>query len=79
MGGYAMAYHCSELPFVFSNIHLQLQVVCAAFGTEKHSQSFTRSEYVSRTANIFLEDQRPKVCTEHNSKNSNSVHTNQRN
>lgn len=22
MGGYAMAYHCSELPFVFNNIHL---------------------------------------------------------
>ncbi|MBQ7570424.1 MAG: carboxylesterase family protein, partial [Synergistaceae bacterium] len=27
MGGYAMAYHCSELPFVFNNVNLTAETV----------------------------------------------------
>ncbi|MBQ4490329.1 MAG: carboxylesterase family protein, partial [Pyramidobacter sp.] len=42
MGGYALAYHCSELPFVFNNIAL------AEMATGAGKEAFALAEKMSR-------------------------------
>lgn len=53
MGGFGMAYHCSEIPFVFNNINLSAQ----ATGTSK--EAYKLAETISDVWVSFARDGKP--------------------